>query len=52
MAGAFAAGLHCTPPGGAMADILIVDDDPDLRLILRRALEEAGHKAYEAASGW
>lgn len=32
-------------------DILIVDDDPDLRRIVRRMLERAGHRVREAAGG-
>ena len=35
-----------------MADILIVDDDPDVRSTLRHALEQAGHNARDAANGW
>ncbi len=34
-----------------MAKILIVDDDPDIVLAVRMALEKVGHKVIEAASG-
>jgi DNA-binding NtrC family response regulator len=32
-------------------DILIVDDDPDLRLALSYVLNDAGHEVYEASDG-
>jgi len=34
-----------------MAKILIIDDDPDIVLAVRMALESAGHKVNEAGSG-
>ena len=34
-----------------MARILIVDDEPDVRHILRRILEKAGHEITEAIHG-
>jgi two-component system OmpR family response regulator len=34
-----------------MADILIVDDDRHIREVVRFALEQAGHRVYEAADG-
>jgi CheY-like chemotaxis protein len=34
-----------------VAHVLIVDDDPLVRLILRSALESAGHEVREAAGG-
>ena len=34
-----------------MSRILIVDDEPDLRYILRRILERAGHEVLEAGHG-
>jgi CheY-like chemotaxis protein len=34
-----------------MARILIIDDDTELRAVLRMALEEAGHQVAEAADG-
>jgi CheY-like chemotaxis protein len=35
----------------AVADVLVIDDDPLARLILRSALESAGHQVSEAAGG-
>jgi CheY-like chemotaxis protein len=34
-----------------MAKILVVDDDPDIVLAIRMALENAGHEVIEAESG-
>ena len=34
-----------------MVDILVVDDEPDLRFILRRIFEGAGHQVSEAWNG-
>ena len=34
-----------------MADVLVIDDDPVARLILRSALESAGYRVSEAAGG-
>ena len=34
-----------------MADILVIDDDDDLRDTLRAMLEGAGHTVYEARNG-
>ena len=34
-----------------MAEILIVDDEPDVRFILRMAFETAGHRIVEAHHG-
>jgi CheY-like chemotaxis protein len=34
-----------------MATILVVDDEPDLRHMLRRVFERAGHQVVEAANG-
>jgi len=34
-----------------MATILIIDDDDLIRVLLRSALEEAGHEVTEAANG-
>ena len=34
-----------------MANILIIDDDPEVRLVLREILEEAGHRVFEAPDG-
>jgi CheY-like chemotaxis protein len=34
-----------------MARILVVDDEPDLRFILRRCFERAGHEVVDAGHG-
>lgn len=34
-----------------MSKILVVDDEADIRLMLRLALESAGHEVFEAAEG-
>lgn len=34
-----------------MATILVVDDEPTIRLLVRAALEETGHRLLEAADG-
>lgn len=34
-----------------MAKIMVVDDDPDMRLVLRRLLEREGYEALEAENG-
>jgi DNA-binding NtrC family response regulator len=34
-----------------MAVILVIDDDAQIRLLLRRILEKEGHQVYEAADG-
>jgi CheY-like chemotaxis protein len=34
-----------------MARILVVDDEPDLRFILRRCFERAGHEVVDAGDG-
>ena len=34
-----------------MARILVVDDEPDERFLLRRAFERAGHEVTDAADG-
>lgn len=34
-----------------MANILVIDDDPHLRAMLRRTLEHAGHVVHEAEDG-
>jgi DNA-binding response OmpR family regulator len=34
-----------------MADILIVDDEPDIRMLLGFALEDAGHTVRQASDG-
>jgi len=40
------------PPGtGKMPTLLLVDDDPDTRLIYGRVLARAGYEVLEAASG-
>lgn len=39
------------PPQGVSARLLIVDDDPQMRAMLRQALERHGFEVHEAASG-
>ena len=34
-----------------MALILLIDDDDDFRVAIREALEDAGHRVFEAANG-
>lgn len=34
-----------------MANILIIDDDPDIRFLIREALEKKGYTIYESAEG-
>jgi CheY-like chemotaxis protein len=34
-----------------MARILVVDDEPDIRVLMRMMLEKAGHEVVEAGSG-
>ena len=34
-----------------MASVLVVDDDPEIRLFLRTALKAAGHSTFEATNG-
>jgi CheY-like chemotaxis protein len=38
------------PPGGA-ATILVVDDEPDIRFLVRMLLEGKGHRVLEANDG-
>lgn len=40
-----------TPLGGTAARVLVADDDPLIRMVLRSALEEHGVEVAEAASG-
>jgi len=42
---------HSQGPGKAMSMILVVDDDPGNRLLLRGILEMQGHSVIEAANG-
>jgi len=34
-----------------MCRVLVVDDEPDLRFVLRRVFERAGHEVFEAGDG-
>ena len=47
------AGTRCGYGGErwSVVDILVVDDEPDLRFILRRIFEGAGHRVTEARNG-
>jgi DNA-binding response OmpR family regulator len=37
--------------GGVIASILIIDDDPQIRLLLRHVLEAEGHVVLQASNG-
>jgi CheY-like chemotaxis protein/phosphoribosyl 1,2-cyclic phosphodiesterase len=39
------------PPHGGALTILVIDDDEDLRILVRKALSKAGHRVVEAADG-
>ncbi|MFM2052933.1 MAG: hypothetical protein RL456_970 [Pseudomonadota bacterium] len=41
----------CADPGGGALRVLVVDDQPMQRTIVRRALGRLGHEVHEAASG-
>jgi PAS domain S-box-containing protein len=49
--GAAAAGEDLTPPRGSGQTILVVDDEPSVRLVLRTALERAGYRVLPASNG-
>jgi signal transduction histidine kinase/DNA-binding response OmpR family regulator/CHASE3 domain sensor protein len=40
-----------SPPDGTGPAILVIDDDPDARLLLQRYLEDAGYQVVAAGSG-
>lgn len=44
-------GRHGTEAMQVVATILIVDDEPDMLLLLRMALESAGHRVLDARDG-
>lgn len=44
-------GSRSVGPSGAATTVLVVDDDPQVRSLLRQALEEVGHRVREAADG-
>ena len=46
--GAAAAGKDEPPPRGSGETILVVDDEPSVRLVLRTALERAGYQVLPA----
>ncbi len=49
---AHTAGKEDPAPGSATAGrVLLVDDQPELRRLLRRSLNKAGHEVIEAANG-
>ncbi|TMK53906.1 MAG: diguanylate cyclase [Actinobacteria bacterium] len=39
------------PPGSSLPRVLVVDDDPGMRSVIRRTLEKAGFASVEAADG-
>ncbi len=49
--GASTAGQDEPPPRGSGETILVVDDEPSVRLVLRTALERAGYQVLPAANG-
>ena len=42
--------MQATPLGG-QARILLVEDDPDVRMVMRTELETSGYQIWEAADG-
>ena len=40
-----------SPDGGRLASVLIVDDEPSIRFVLRVVLEASGHRVTEASHG-
>jgi CheY-like chemotaxis protein len=38
-------------PLGAMARVLVIDDEPDVRWLIRMSLERAGHEVLDAEDG-
>jgi CheY-like chemotaxis protein len=40
----------CTA-GNSMAFVLVADDDPSVRMVLRHVLEKHGHRVWEASDG-
>ena len=38
-------------PLGAMARVLVIDDEPDVRWLIRMSLERAGHEVIDAEDG-
>lgn len=44
-------GRSTSPPDSAMANILLVEDDADNRVIYRVILEHSGHEVIEAWNG-
>lgn len=49
--GLAAAGEDAPPPRGSGQTILVVDDEPSVRLVLRTALERAGYRVLPASNG-
>jgi two-component system chemotaxis response regulator CheY len=43
--------MHEVPAEETAAEILVVDDDPDVRTVVRAVLESDGHRVVEAGSG-
>jgi CheY-like chemotaxis protein len=43
--------IHCAPGDLALANILVVDDDPAVRMTIQLLLERAGHRVVVAGDG-
>jgi CheY-like chemotaxis protein len=43
--------IHCAPGDLALANILVVDDDPAVRMTIQLLLERSGHRVVTAGDG-